>query len=265
MPQLALRPQSPRSSDEQAAAPDPQKEVLLREVDDALREDQMLGALRRYGKPVGALIVAGLLALGGYLWWDHARTQDLGEQGEKLVIALDRIEAGHLDSAKSELAAVSGGEGGAAISAKLLEAGIALEQGRTADAVKAYALVADDADAPQPLRDLATIRQVAIGFDAMKPEQVIERLKPLAVPGNPWFGSAGELVGLAYVKQGRGDLAGPLFAAISRDKDAPESLKRRARQMAGVLGVDAIDDVAGAAAGDAAPESGAAVAGAAPQ
>jgi len=263
---LALRPKSPSSSDEQAAARKAaEKDVLLREVDDALREDQMMGALRRYGVPIAALVAAGLLALGGYLWWDHARDQDLGQQGEKLVLALDRIEAGHLDSAKGELAAVSSGKGGAAISARLLEAGIALEQGRTADAVKDYAQVADDADAPQPLRDLATIRQVAIGFDAMKPEQVIERLKPLAVPGNPWFGSAGELVGLAYVKQGRGDLAGPLFASISRDKDVPESLKRRARQMAGVLGVDAIDDVAGAAAGDASPQGGAAAIAAEPQ
>jgi hypothetical protein len=83
---------------------------------------------------------------------------------------------------------------------------------------------------------------------------VIARLKPLAEPGNPWFGNAGELVGIAYMKQGHNDLAGPLFAAISRDKDAPVSLRRRARQMAGLLGVDAIDDVAKAAAGDA-PEA----------
>ena len=79
------------------------------------------------------------------------------------------------------------------------------------------------------------------------------RLKALAVPGNPWFGSAGELVGMAYLKQGKPDLAGPLFASISRDKDTPETLRRRARQLAGLLGVDAIDDVAKAAAEQRAP------------
>ena len=76
----------------------------------------------------------------------------------------------------------------------------------------------------------------------MKPEEVIAKLKSLAVPGNPWFASAGELVGIAYIKQGHNDLAGPLFAAIAKDKDAPESLRSRGRQMAGLLGVDAIDD-----------------------
>ena len=78
----------------------------------------------------------------------------------------------------------------------------------------------------------------------MKPEDVVVRLKPLAVPGNPWFGSAGELLGMAYLKQGHKDLAGPLFATIARDKDTPDSLRARIRQMAGLLGFDAIDDIA---------------------
>ncbi|MEO7248023.1 MAG: hypothetical protein ABIW31_06175, partial [Novosphingobium sp.] len=116
-------------------------------------------------------------------------------------------------------------------------------------------------EAPQPFRDLAKIRQTALTFDTMKPDDVVTAMKPLAVPGNPWFGSAGELLGIAYMKQGHNDLAGPIFAAISRDKTVPDTLRLRSRQMAGLLGVDAVDDVkqaaqdtaAGAAAGGAAP------------
>ena len=40
---------------------------------------------------------------------------------------------------------------------------------------------ADDSDAPQPFRDLATIREIAAGFDKMKPQEVVDRLKPLSV------------------------------------------------------------------------------------
>ena len=64
----------------------------------------------------------------------------------------------------------------------------------------------------------------------------------LAVPGNAWFGSAGELVGAAYLRQNRADLAGPLFAAIAKDKDVPESIRSRTQQLAGLLGVDAVTD-----------------------
>lgn len=243
-PALALRPDRPKSdstplAERQAA----QQDVFLREVDDALRQDEALGLLRRYGKPVGALVAAGLLGLAGYLWWDHRGNEAAGKQGEELTIALDRLEAGGLASAEKQLAplAKDGGEGTAA-AAKLLQAGIALEQGKRDVASRLFAEVSADDGAPQPFRDLATIREVAVRFDAMAPQQVVDRLKPLAVPGNPWFGNAGELLGIAYMKQGRNDLAGPLFAQIARDKETPDTLRSRARQIAGLLGVDAVDD-----------------------
>ena len=249
---MALRPTRPKSrSDQLAERQAAQNDVFMREVDDALRQDEMMGLVRRYGLPVGAVIAAGLLGLAGWLWWEHSGRQSAGETGEKITMAIDRLEAGHAADADKELAPIAAEGGGSATVAKLLRAGIALEQNRRAEAVKLFAEVSEDKAAAQPFRDLATIRQVAIGFDAMQPQQVVDRLKPLAVPGNAWFGSAGELVGLAYLKQGRKDLAGPLFASIAKDKQVPESLRRRARQMAGVLGFDAIEDVNQAAAGDA--------------
>lgn len=224
----------------------------MREVDEALRQDEMVGLFRRYGVPVAIVVVLGLLALAGYLYWDHSRKQAAGEVGERFTLALDKLDAANLPAADKELVGViEDGGAGSAAAARLLRGGIALKQDKQADAAKLFAEVAADADAPKPFRDLATIREIAVKFDSLPPQQVIDRLKPLAVAGNPWFGSAGELVGIAYMKQGRNDLAGPLFAAISRDKATPESLRRRTRQLAGLLGVDAIDDVAKAAGTDA--------------
>ncbi|MGJ3625901.1 hypothetical protein AB5I41_01110 [Sphingomonas sp. MMS24-JH45] len=68
---------------------------------------------------------------------------------------------------------------------------------------------------------------------------VIQRLQGLTAPGNPWLGSAGELVAMAYLKQGRRDLAGQTFSRIAQDEGAPRSLRQRAVQMAGTMGVDA--------------------------
>lgn len=215
----------------------------MREVDEAVRQDEVSELLRRYGKPALAAIVLGLAALGGYLWWEHSQKQQRNEWGEQFTVALDKVERGDLaggDKAMQPLAETAGV--GTSASARLMRGGIALEKGQRDQAVKLFAEVAADANAPQAFRDLATIRQVAAAFDTMPPEQAVTLLKPLAAPGNPWFGSAGELLGIAYLKQGKPELAGPIFAAISREKDAPESLKRRTRQLAGLLGVDAIDD-----------------------
>lgn len=245
---MALRPDSSKPSSGKLPAPangreGAQADAFLREVDDALREDQVFTALQRYGKPVGAAIIAGLMGLAGWLWYQNHTTTVAGEQGEVLTKALDQLEARNLKGATAELAPLAKDSGaGYRASAKLLEAGILAEQSKTDEAVKAFAAVAADADAPQAYRDLASIREVALTFDKIGPEKVIEQLKPLAVPGNAWFASAGEIVGTAYLKQGKNDLAGALFAQIAKDKTAPDSLRRRARQMAGLLGVDAVED-----------------------
>jgi hypothetical protein len=40
---------------------------------------------------------------------------------------------------------------------------------------------------------------------------------------------------------GRRDLAGKLFGELARDEGVPPSIRQRVVQMAGVLGVDAVD------------------------
>ena len=240
---MALRPddKTPLPADKKALA---QQDVFMREVDEALREDQLKTALTRYGVIAGIAVVALLLALGGWLWWREHQQAVAGEQGETYMVALDQVEAGQLAPANAALHPLAnGGPAGTRAAALLMQAGIAAEQGRKAEAAKLYNQVATDSAMPQPYRDLATIRDVAINFDSLAPEAVIARLKPLAVPGNPWFGSAGELVGAAYLKQGKNDLAGPLFAQIAKDPNVPETLRTRTRQMSGLLGVDAIVDV----------------------
>lgn len=248
-PTLALRPTRPQSRSQQLATrtdvkADAQQDVFLREVDDALREDQMLTVMKRHGAVIGAVVFAALVALAGWLWWNSHTEGQAAEQGEKFTVALDQIEAGQIDPGNAAIAPVIA-EGGAGYKAAgmMMQAGIALQKGSREQAAKLFGQVAADSDAPQPYRDLARIRQVATTFDSMKPDAVIAQLKPLAVPGSPWFGNAGELVGAAYLKQGRNDLAGPLFAAIAKDPTVPESLRSRSRQLAGLLGVDAIVNV----------------------
>ena len=219
-----------------------QQDAFLREVDDALREDQFMGLLRRYGRPVGAGVAAGLALLAGGLVWNAHRSDQADRRGEALTTALDQVEAGRLADANGQLGALAGEGSGSGAAARLLQAGIDLKQGKKADAIKLFEAVAADSSAPQPYRDLATVRAVATNFDAMKPDDVVARLKALAVPGNPWFAPAGELVALAHARAGRLNLAGPLLGAIAKDKDSPESARARARQLAGQFGFDAVED-----------------------
>lgn len=228
----------------------------MREVDDALRQDQVEEFLRRYGKLVLAIVVVGLLAFAGYLYWNHRQKAEAESHAEQMILALDDLDAGNTAGAQQKLAPLASGTGGEATMAQLAQAGIALEQGKADDAAKLYSKVAQDNDAPKPLRDLATVREISAAFDKLPPQTVIDRLSSLAQPGNPWFGTAGEMVGIAYLKQGKVKQAGPLFVKIAKDKTQSDGLRARVRQLAGQLGYDALDDVVTATDEDGAPGPG---------
>ena len=216
----------------------------MREVDEAVRQDQAKEFASTYGWPLGIGVVIGLAAFGGYLFWDSQQESAMERSSEQIVAAIDELDAGNLDVADDELAALMrDGSTGAVNTARLIRAGIAMQQGRKDDAVALFDEVAGDAEVPQPMRDLAAIRSVAAQFDEMDPDAVIARIGPLATEGNPWFASAGELVAMAYLEQGNEEQAGPLLVAIAKNEDAPASLRARTRQIAGLLGHDAVEDV----------------------
>jgi hypothetical protein len=105
--------------------------------------------------------------------------------------------------------------------------------------------VAADDGLPQPFRDLATVRGTMTDFDTMKPDEVIARLKPLVEPGKPFYGTAGELTAMAMLAKGDRAGAGRMFATIAADKQVPQTIRDRAVQIAGSLGIDASASITG--------------------
>ncbi|NCP14108.1 MAG: tetratricopeptide repeat protein [Sphingomonadales bacterium] len=227
------------------AKPSHEDEVLIREIDEAVREDALYSFMRDHGVKVLAVILLGLAGLAAYLVWDHYAEAALEQQSEALISALDYADQRDFQTAAEKVAPLLTGDAssGARAAARFIQAGAALEEGNTAKATGLYKEIAADSDTPPALRDLARIREVNINYDSMKPADVIAQLGPLATPDSAWFGSAGELVAMAHLEAGNRAEAGKLFADIAKDEDLPETLRSRARQMAGLMGVDAVVDV----------------------
>lgn len=222
-------------------------ESFYREVDEELRRDQMKTYWERFGKLVIAGIVLVLAAIGGFIWWQNQKEVKAGERSETLVSAFEEIATGRRNAALPKLdALIQSGSAGHRAAALLTKAGIAVERKDLKGAVAIYKQVADDAGLARPYRDLALVRMTAVEFDTLPPQAVIDRLKGLAVEGNPWFGSAGEMVALSHLRLNRPQQAAAIFAAMAKDKTLPDTLRSRATQMAGSLGVDAVQETADA-------------------
>lgn len=223
------------------ASTPPTDQAFLREVDEELRKDELQSLWQRFGRWAVAAIVLILAAWGGYLYWQNRQTQAAGLEGEKLSQAVDDLQAGNADAAAAKLNDLASSDNdGYRATARMGQAAITVQKGDLPAAAKKFAEVATDTSLDQPWRDLALIRQTAVEFDTLKPGEVVARLQPLAVKGNPWFGSAGEMVAAAYLKMNKPDLAGKLYGEIGKDEGVPDTIRSRAVQMASALGVDAV-------------------------
>jgi hypothetical protein len=216
-------------------------ETFYREVDEELRRDQLKSYWERYGKLAIAGLVLILAAIGGAIWWQNQRTLKAGERGVQLVSAFDDIAAGNKAAAAGKLDALAKSNvDGYRAAAQLTQADLAIEAGKLDEAARRMKAIADDTGLDPAYRDLATVRMTALEFDKLPPQAVIGRLKPYAVAGNPWFGSAGEMVAIAYLRLNRPQEAARLYSALAKDKQVPDSIRSRSLQMAGSLGVDAV-------------------------
>jgi hypothetical protein len=225
-------------------------ETFLREVDDELRREQMGRFMQRYGWWLVAAVLLVLAAIGGWMWWQARSEAAAGAQGETLVNALDSLEAGNRAAAAPRLAELAASDvAGYRAAALFARANGETAAGNAPAAIATLRSIAANQDFDEIYRQAALVRQTQLEFDSLPPQQIVQRMRPLARPGSAWLGSAGEMLGVAYLKMHRPDLAGPVFASVGRDEHVPPSIRSRAVQMAGSLGVDAIDEPAAAAAG----------------
>lgn len=216
-------------------------ETFYREVDEELRREQMRSLWERYGKLAIVGIVLVLAAIAAAIWWRNHQEAQAGEKGRELIAAFDDIGRRDKKAAMPRLEGLAKSDvPGYRVAALLTKADLAVEENNLDGAAQLLQQVSGDQSLDPVYRDLALVRLTHVQFDKLAPDAVIARLKGLAVAGNPWFGSAGEMVAISYLKQGKQKEAGQLFAAMAKDKKVPESIRSRATQMAGSLGFDAV-------------------------
>jgi len=212
-------------------------EAFLREVDEELRRDQIVGVWTRYGRLIVGAIIAGLVIFAGVLGWRYWSNSTAEKQAVKLQTAYDSIAANKAADANAALTELgtSSAPGYSAV-ARLSQANQLFNTGKIKEAAAQFGSVAGDTAVGKPIRDYALIRQTNIEFDTLAPQIVVDRLKPLAVKESAWLGSAGEMVAMAYIKLNKPNEARSMFKTIAETDGVPETIRQRA-----VQGADAVD------------------------
>lgn len=224
-----------------ALAPGETSETFIREVDENLRRDQAEAVFKRYGKWFIAAAVLLLVAVAVWLFWRNQQAEQAAANSEQYAAILADVAQGKTgnDIAQRLDTLAAEGNGSMTGAARLTRAALALQQSDRATATAQYRQLIDDKSVPQTVRDTATIRLTQLEFDTLQPQQVIERLAPLATKESAWYGSAGELTALAMLKANRRREATSLLNGISADTNVPASIRARAEQLASGLAIPA--------------------------
>jgi hypothetical protein len=210
---------------------------FIREVDEAVRQDQWLKLWRRYGSYIIAaalaVVIGSAAGVGWRTWQQHERL----EEARRYVDAQQLLRDGKPAEAAAAFAALAEeASSGYRVLAQLRAAEAQAEAGDRAAAGAALDRLAADGDAAPVYRSLgellATQQQLA---DAQAPAS-LTGLEPLTGIDNPWRFSALELRVLAQMQGGDTVAARQTLDDLLADPLTPPDLARRAAELLAFLG-----------------------------
>jgi hypothetical protein len=222
-------------------APDDQKlreqEQFFEEVSEELKQERYLQVWQKYGRYFVALAVVIVLAVAGYRYWQSEQRKERALASERFASGLAFAKTGKEKDAATAFAALAEkGPKGYAGLARLQEGAQLLKSGDRAGAVQAFEQLAKDGSAEPLFRDVATIHWAYAALDSADPAKMIDQLKPLTASDSPWRFMALELTALYAERGGHRADALEILSGLEKNKDAPQGIRSRAKELLAVLG-----------------------------
>lgn len=214
-----------------------ESDILFREVEDDLRQDQANKLWSTYGKYIVGAAVVAVIGVASFQGW---KSYDLGNRqaaGETFAAAQKLVEDQKSEEALQAFSAISAESGGYAILARFRVAALESDGGDLDAAISTYKTLADDSSLSSYYQNMAVILGAFTELDSNNAEApLIERVAKLTDGTNPWRHSAREILGLSALQSGDTTKASEYFKAISDDATAPQAIKARTSEMLTIIG-----------------------------
>jgi hypothetical protein len=202
---------------------------LFEEVDEQLRSDHYLALARRYWPWIVGVLAVALAAALGVWGYGQYRTGGAMKASEAYGRGLDDLGRGAASQAFADFQDAANSHSAIYRSLALMQqAGIRLDQKRTAEAVGLFDSAAKSA--PDVLvGDAARLKSAFALLDTAPYGEVEARLKPLADEKRPYYALAREALAMAELRAGKTSAARDDFAALTLLADAPDDVRQRAQ------------------------------------
>ena len=207
---------------------------IFHEVEEEVRRERFEQLWKQYGDYIIAGVALIIIAIAGYELWQRYETNERFKASETLIAAQQLADSGDFARATPAFAVVAkDAPGGYAKMARLSQAGALLAAGQRNEAVQIYkAIAAEDSGV---IGKIALARAAWTLADSAPRSDIETLLAPLTDPTSPWRHTAREILAFADFHAAQYKKAQDEFQALGDDKDAPESMRRRAIAMANFL------------------------------
>ncbi|QFU09017.1 hypothetical protein PARPLA_01848 [Rhodobacteraceae bacterium THAF1] len=203
---------------------------FIDEVSEEVRRDRLYGALRRYGWIAVALVLI-LVGAAAYVEYQRATARaDAEAFGDAVVAALAE------ETPEARRAALNGIDTDgprAALLAMLAADTLDTDEARGATA---EVLEGVGSSAAPLYSELAMLKRAMILQSSADPQEIIDLLEPLTIPGAPYRLLALEQQAIARVRSGETDVAIDTLRSVLNDGAATQDLQGRVRQLIVALG-----------------------------
>jgi hypothetical protein len=208
---------------------------FMREVDEEVRREKLLGLWTKYRAAIIALAILAVAGTATFRIYETTRLNRAQEAGARYEAALELARAGKSTEALAAFEALVKDAPRGYADLALLRAADEIAVKDPKAGVAAYEALIADRDYGKGFQDVAHLRAAWLRLDRDDPKELEARLAPLAGANFTYRNSIREVLGLAALKRKDYDSAERWFEAVSSDLQAPGALRERADAFLGIV------------------------------
>ena len=210
---------------------------FIREVDEAVRQDQWLKLWKQYGNYLVAAALAVVIGTAAGVGWRAWHASERLEEARRYAAAQQLMREDKPAEAAAAFAALAAdADSGYRVLARLRAAEAQAQAGDAAAAMATLEQLAANDDAQPVYRSLGELLATQRAFAEAQPSAVLAELEPLVGIDDPWRYSALELRALAQMQSGDTAAARQTLDDLLADPLTPPQLGRRAAELLAFLG-----------------------------
>lgn len=218
------------------AQDDAATDLLIREVDEDLRHENLQKIWKRYGALMVGGAVAVVLGVAAIQGWQVYQRNQAQLASQRFAAAILQVDQGDKAKGIDSLQALAAeGNSGYRLLAEMKMAQMKVESGDNAAAIALYEKVAGDSGIDGVYRDLASLKAAYLKLSAGQVDGLEARMTPLAVESSPWRHSAREVLALVALKAGDTAKAQDWLRKVTDDVAAPTAIRGRAAEFLAAL------------------------------